>query len=1697
VPDREPLGAYIRAARRKLRLSQVQVSLSTGIDQAEISRIESGRANPTQETFDRLGSALGLSLSVADVSSQRQNPTPSSSYATGGGGVAFEFLVAAHFLTTLLSGRSVKPLWEGWSLVAVAFQQRAAGADFDDLVLTAGGVGGQERRIEVAIRHRPSFTSSDKGFVELAADALRSLDKRPREYAQDLRRLALVVATRTPNAALVRELTDLARANPTPEINASALSHKRQAIRQANTRLRAAVDLAAKSVDPNAEQCTEELYFNFLRALFVVDLDLEGDAAADRHARVNDLVGSVDDADFASAASVFSELVRLSAEWDPAEATVDEALLRRRVGEKFRLPRSDRFPSAWSRLRRLTDRAVHATNSDLHAGFSLPRTSVVAELKQALDEFPIVLVRGEPGAGKSAAILVATQDRRGELVRVVLRDLPPTVLEFEHQLGGGLKDVLAGAQRGVDRPLLIIDGAEAVLENRESLLRDILGAIPNDPDGWNVCIVSRTEGSKRVEGLVAQLHPDWKTKSIDIPGFDDAELELVTARFPQLRHLLAEKRSRWLLRRPFHLGLVLRDQMQSVLGGKVLSESDLMTVFWQEIVRLGEVMGSAKGSPDGRDLTLSELASGQLRDEPQGQIAFSEPAAISGLRADGVLLSVQASRRGKTIDFAHDVLRDFAVAQVLLKSALLGDHLAAAQAPRWSLHACRLAAQHRLHKLDGQSVVAEFSNLISIFASIASEHGERWAEVPYEALLTVGGVEEAMTALWGDLTADEGVGIRSILSVLDRRFTVKGYMADVTVWESALKVILEGATQVPDHLLEDLDKMIERFLASVSAAEIGANPDARVIGRASSDVIEVARGYLTLRAQTLHLRRSPVRSLALLGPAVDEAVAAALTLVGEKEPDALHALVEDPLAVRRLLDRDPDLLLRLSEAYYIQPPIDDPRWGTSWLDEGVRRHRQSHIGFPFSAWYFGPFWLLLRYRPWPAIGFVNRMLDSAAQARVTRLGSTSVPGANVDGVTLDLPEFGERHYVGDDHVYRWYRGTAVGPDVCGSALLAVERFCDEQIAIGTPMRTIASFLLKDCHNLAMVGLLVGTLTRFIEKAGTELDPFLSSPEIWALEAARVASEFAGFRSHKEEPAEGQDRRTWTFSQVAGYMVLSDRPNRLEALRSMREQLVARDPQNATLRNWASQLDPERYTAESVEGGIRISMRPPDDVLQELEQLQAPGHEFMRMQQLAFNYGPKLKESRVDPEALRRDLAAIRADLERFKAEQSALGADAMAAVAAAALDAYWEEVLDLSTDDVEWCTSTILELAQRAPTRSGDFGVIAEEKWEMGWDRVAARSLPLIAIHNPDDSRLGAAFRGLGQSRYHETLGIFGTALAAVWRKSCTEATTTRNRYESRCLHVLAFDGVEEMIQNVGIGAWDNALQRRPRERLGAPTLDAIRSRRPDRIDLGSMEPVINAVSICASIPSCVSTTAREYLDALLDLHIRARVYWASGSHPASPLNAGPIHQIVAARVLDGEVVLIDRHVSGYAEHADLLATFLESFRWIAESSPRKKALARLWPALMDRVIDMFQNRPRSRRGDRGVDDLAEALIPLRPRSLDQENWPNTVLLEPQLMRLIAWRGGDESVINRLTEFVEDDAVDVQLGIALKWMAGLVVGSEHYLANRSRIGAWLRQLRDKCGGQIPTEHKPQWLRVVDALAAAGDRASIRLQQEEE
>jgi hypothetical protein len=171
----------------------------------------------------------------------------------------------------------------------------------------------------------------------------------------------------------------------------------------------------------------------------------------------------------------------------------------------------------------------------------------------------------------------------------------------------------------------------------------------------------------------------------------------------------------------------------------------VFAVIWHQLVRHGEVTEPGGPTPDAREQALVALARRRLLPGDPGEPP--DVTALPALRSDGLLRPVGLTGAWNPGDkFAGDLVTDLAVAWLLITGGW--QLLRQAGAPRWALRAARLACQAMIADAGADSEQA-LKGLRAAFDELAGQHGQRWAEIPAEALLTLGDAGGADPGLAG------------------------------------------------------------------------------------------------------------------------------------------------------------------------------------------------------------------------------------------------------------------------------------------------------------------------------------------------------------------------------------------------------------------------------------------------------------------------------------------------------------------------------------------------------------------------------------------------------------------------------------------------------------------------------------------------------------------------------------------------------------------------------------------------------------------------------------------------------------------------------------------------------------------------------------------------------------------------------------
>jgi biotin operon repressor len=1698
-------------------------------------------------------------------------PTGVSPYSTGGGGVTFERKVAVQYLAHLLAGDAASELGDGRSVVSVSFQQ-APEHSADDLVVRAARDEESEPSLvlAIAVRRSPNLVPSDEPTKKLFRALVLEVTSAPVDDIE--RRVVLVVAGEQDHASQLQTLTGLASKQM------DALSFFKLvrtqgkfagAVRDRLNQIEALVGLALVDLGETGPSTAivRERTWELLSRLVVLMPRLETPNDGDWAAVTTALIPSARGGDLYGASLLRDRLVALAEDYPPAAATIDLPLLRRDAHQVLDST-TRRHRQGWQALDHLHDRAIASTRDEIGSGDGQRRIhldrgeAAAALLDVAVSGSAAVVASGESGVGKSTLVVRAITDaacdspETTQALCINLRHLPETTVELESVLGAPLATLLA--ELSAPRRLLVVDGADAISEGMIESFRYLIDASL----GADVTVIAVAANDTRqlVHDTIAE-RCDGDIASVLVSPLTDAEVDDVVATFSELTGLATNPRSRELLRRPVVVDLLVRGG----LAGTPLSDADAMQQIWDGLVRRrGQ---PDRGTPRAREHGLLRLADLALRGgDVLDVIGAIDATALDGLLRDGLLRTPPDDPFTIGPEFAHDEVRRYAVALLLHTADTPTSKLIDAGVPRWTLGAARLACQMLLAASPTPSnpLHGRFTRLQKVFDDLVDAgHGDRWGDVPGEALLTLGDPSQVLRDAWPELRAEADEGLRRLCRLVDQRLRDQNGLVRVVAVEPLVDVLLDdpnpwsGGKHIQNLLSDWLRALVvadtpaehrlrtrlrDLIVAECAAAERRLQEQqqsaaAAEAARPPKEVERRRRFFENLRLpfaeigypRSRHRDRSEipheitdevvVELLALLGPDLCMDGECVLRRVGRDAPSWLRPAVEELFTGRALATSRPGLLADLTEAYYLDDEDDGSGWG--FHEDGIRHHRARTLPVmsPLAAWYRGPFMALFGCDFRSGVAVLNRMLNHAARVRERNLARRlyGVPAGDdqFDPYRIKFDISGAPcSYVGDDHVWRWYRGTGVGPYPCMSALQALERVCDQLIEIGMPISTVVAVLLDGCENLAMVGFVVGLLVRHIERVDELLDPYLAEPLIWELDISRVAHEFSGLAA---DGVSAPERRQWSIREAAMMLVLRAGGPRVDELRLVGQQLVAKarqlvkealddgdddaviEQELMTVRAWASGLDRGTYEAQRAEDKVVIQSTPPEEIVQAMAPVRAEIHRAQEATRLINSYYHNRKQRTgevISGEDLVADLAVAQELIEDPPNLSSTYQWDPPTAVAAAALEANLIQGVDLPADALRFAVDTVL----RVGAGEGSARQFESEQsyFEQGADRSAARVLPLLLLRTA--ATLRALFDREGGGRTYDLAATAAIELARalpnevrvhlargldpLWESPCTASGT--------CHHQTGLQIVIETMRDCALGDWRGGVGSRSTVVLDDPVIQTLNDRQDNAIDFARLDAAIRALAPAAVSGNCVSNHARDLLAVMLAAHRRSLLAYQHN------MDDRGTHALIAARALltlagNGEAAPVFEHIDAYADNAMLLSTFLRALSAAAEESLGRAAAAqRIWPTIVSHVLGLSNSGHKPFGESHYGEDALAALMPnpagevsyLYREVQDKPiEWWEPLSWRSIVEQWLSHAHGNALCCDHLIRFLSPLSVKDQANLGVPWVANLVLAEHSHVAGGSfLISDWLIQIRTAASdaGLLP-----RWQQVVDALVVAG------------
>jgi hypothetical protein len=720
---------------------------------------ESACGKPTIESAT-VAPELVSALGTGGTESERAAVSPA---AAGPAGARLEGHVGGQYLLPLLAGNEARGL-PGVVVKRVSFQRGGFNHPMDDVIITGHDARGVSATLELQAKRTISFSAADRVFAEVVSLAVRAAAKP--EF--DLTRYELAVAiarTSTSIERYVQQALRWAREYQDAEGFFRRLNQKGAA----DQSMRDFVEAFRGHMRASTAAHDNVAVWRILRRFQVLAFDFEhpGSLCA-LHARERS-AALLADRDVGRAAELWDTLQQIALESDAAGGDVGALTLRERLTSErgFHLVGERRWHAARERLAEMTANVLESIGSEV-GGIRLERENLVVDAVDALESGRYLEIRGPGGVGKSGVLKHLAQHTAGEsrVIFVAPYRLPAggwAALQAQLGCDASAREFLTDLA-GAGGATIFIDGIDRFDDPREQAT--IVDLIRNAATvaGFRIVATARSDfDADAREWLPAQaIRTLGEAPPLLLEELGDDEVDQLRKADQTLAALLrsghpAEK----LVRNLYRLERLTRSAQDSVTP---YSEAQMALQWW----RSGD---SAKvaGRNERRQL-LRVLAVHSLTSSSPIETSDRYGEAIATLIQSGSLREISAVR----VEFAHDVLRDWAVACLLYEEVELVAALPLSEpAPVRLVRAIDLVGRLQTE----QAATSDLWRKLFESVSVPGAHGS-WRRAVLLGLVRSERASEILDRCLPDLAANDA----ALLSDLVRAAITIDSMPAVPLW---------------------------------------------------------------------------------------------------------------------------------------------------------------------------------------------------------------------------------------------------------------------------------------------------------------------------------------------------------------------------------------------------------------------------------------------------------------------------------------------------------------------------------------------------------------------------------------------------------------------------------------------------------------------------------------------------------------------------------------------------------------------------------------------------------------------------------------------------------------------------------------------------------------------------------------------------
>ena len=1048
-------------------------------------------------------------------------------YSTGGGGINFEQKIGSMYLSFLLA-RQVPYGLDGITK-EIRFQQIHS-EPLDDLVILSER-GGISRKLSLQLKHNMRFTNSDPNFETTISDCWKTLNDQE-NFDPNKDRFGIGVGVyQTKIDEVIVPIVNQARAKSFEDfmISKNSFSVDKQEF------LNLLRNKISKSKGGNP---TDEEIWKFLRCFQVIYFDLEHEGSKDTVIAWNNLLNLIIDRDATGAQSLFDRLFSIVSEHNPSGGIVTYEKLRE-ICSDIQLIENPNFHNDIKQLNTLTKNSLNLIQDTIQQDIRIDRTKEITNCKKYLETNEIVVLHGEPLVGKSVISknIALEYVQEGECIWFSTDRMENNSLQsylHQHNIDNDFSNILF-AFKNIPKKCIFLDGLEnAAQENKRLIINEILVAVRQHNEKiknegidssfyWKIIITSRSTDLEKIL-INLETHTNIQNNTlvkVPITGLCEIEKEEIIKKKPNLNELVHNSNLNELFSRPGILNLACYDNFptEDVVIKSIDSESQFMVVFWEHVICRDQGMVGGQGTPTERSSLVLKAAKQSLIDETRLELDDTvNQNALSGLRLDGIL-KIENNRIFFVYDYVEDWIWVFLLKQNFeqIINQIQNKH-----------NSLRILASLRLYGkflLEVENNVENWMNYLKFLESddyspiwsnewinsiILSFHSEILLQKFSEKFLE--NENELFTKILRSLRLTAVTYDLEFLQYFERDKVVR-YMHQFAKpkpdqWNYMLKFTIENFYKIKGkHLLE-----FSRISKMWTEKNKSDSKFRKNIYEISNNLAEKFLSYDTTRDDKQEidyydeeeLRKNLVNiifnSVDILPREVDEFVKKYILERSETWKIDDDFIKNGWSTIGKEL---PETFFEIM-SYLLCEKLTPGRFG--WGD-------LHHLGINFDSKWLNvsailqPFYPFLKIHPEYGLKLIETLVNHSTKAwRIREFEEVPrVQTLKIDNRMLNL--------WGDELVFRWYRFPSVGPNAVTCALLALEKWINEQIKEGVDPNPIIRRLLLNTSSVAMVGLVCSIILANPNKINNSiLVSILENPVYWLFDTLRHHSDMTEAKS---------------------------------------------------------------------------------------------------------------------------------------------------------------------------------------------------------------------------------------------------------------------------------------------------------------------------------------------------------------------------------------------------------------------------------------------------------------------------------------------------------------------------------------------------------------------------------------------------------